>query len=394
MLNKHYDNLFEVELDTTVIKNKIIDGVYHTVLDDTLFYVKSGGMESDRGWINEQELLNIYIEEGEVWHVTTNEVINPVHIKVDLDYRLFKSQIHSAQHLMCTMMNTDYDAKTIMFKTGELESEIEMGFSTLNREILNEIEKRCNDAILKDIPIIINYPTKEEAKANVIEDYGDDFDWDIQLRSVIIPNIDYDLCACIHVPSLRYIHGIKFLGFEKTTRGYKIQFVAGSQLFDYMQRHYDVFHDASISLAVGQLEINDSIQKIFQEKKELATLLNDYKQKYFDLLAKEIVNTPQTYIFKEFENIDTKSFQQLCSTITAHYEKGIIFILKLDDKCHVVVAKNKVLPIMANEEFKKISILHELKGGGNPAISQGGGLYTSSLVDTCVETINKMNEAN
>ncbi|SJZ52081.1 alanyl-tRNA editing protein [Anaerorhabdus furcosa] len=393
MLNKHYDNLFEVELDTMIKKEKTIDNQYHTVFNDTLFYVKSGGMESDRGFINNEELLDIYVEDNEVWHVTKSKLNDPIHIQVDLNYRLFKSQIHSAQHLMCTIMNTDYHAKTIMFKTGELESEIEMGFDSLNRDILNEIERKCNEHIREDISIVISYPTKEEALENIWEDYGDDFDWNTQLRSVAIPGIDYDLCACIHVPSLRYIQGIKFLGYEKTTRGFKISFVAGSQLFDYIQKHYDVFHEASKSLAIAQLEINESIQKLFQEKKDLTSSLNDYKQKYFDFLAKDLCATPNTYLFEEFNSMDIKSFQQLCSTITNHYDKGIIFVLKIDEKCHVVVAKNKSIDIQANEIFKSIAQTYELKGGGNPVISQGGGIYSSDLVNHCKSLINKMNEA-
>ncbi len=392
MLNRHYDNLFEVDLDTEIKEEKLIDGKYHYCFEDTLFYVKSGGMENDRGLINEVTVEDLYVEDNKLWHVLNEKIDNPVHIHVDLEYRLFKSQIHTAQHLMCTIMNTDYHAKTIMFKTGEVESEIEMGFTTLNRDILNAIEKRCNECILQDIPVVVSYPTKEEALANIWEDYGEDFDWDIQLRSVAIPGIDYDLCACIHVPSLRYLHAIKFLGFEKTTRGYKISFVAGQQLIDYIQRHYDVFHEASRSLAVSQLEINDSIQKLFQEKKELTTSVNDFKQKYFEYYAKEICAVEDTYIFHEFEGFDVKSFQQLCSIIINQYEKGFIGLLKLDDKCHVVVAKNKVLPIAANEVFKSIASKFELKGGGNPGISQGGGNYSNDLVIECENVIKKMNE--
>lgn len=391
MLNKHYDNLFEVDMDTKIVEEKLIDGKYHYSFEDTIFYVKSGGMENDKGLINEIPLEDVYVEDNKAWHVLKEKITNPVHLSVDLDYRLFKSQIHSAQHLMCTIMNTDYHAKTIMFKTGDIESEIEMGFTTLNREILNAIEKRCNECIIQDIPIIIGYPTKEEALANIWEDYGENFDWDIQLRSVSIPGIDYDLCACIHVPSLRYLHAIKFLGYEKTTRGYKISFVAGQQLLDYIQRHYDVFHEASCSLAVAQLEINESIQKLFQEKKELASSLNDYKQKYFEYYAKELCNISELYFFHEFDGFDVKSFQQLCSIITNQYEKGFIGLLKLDDKCHVVIAKNKVLPIQANEIFKEIASKFELKGGGNPGISQGGGNYSTDLITYCINKINQLN---
>lgn len=392
MLNKHYDNLFEVELDTSIKDEKVIDGKYHYALDDTLFYIKSGGMENDRGWINNIPLEDIYADNNIAWHVVGEKLTNPIHIKVDLNYRLFKSQIHTAQHLMCTIMNTDYHAKTIMFKTGEIESEIEMGFATLNRDILNAIEKRCNENILKDIPVVIGYPSKEEALANVWEDYGEDFDWDTQLRSVSIPGVDYDLCACIHVPSLRYLHAIKFLGYEKTTRGYKISFVAGQQLIDYIQKHYDVFNEASRSLAVTQLEINDSIQKLFHEKKELTSTVNDYKQKYFELLAKEYCSKEEIYFFHEMDGIDIKSFQQLCSIMTNQYKKGFIGILHLEDKCHVVVAKNKDLPIMANEIFKEIATKFELKGGGNPGVSQGGGLFTPELIEFCQNKINQLNK--
>lgn len=394
MLNKHYDNLFETDLETEVIDVKESDGKYYHAFRDTLFYVKSGGMENDHGWINGLEVKDIYSDNGVVWHLLDEKLDGTVQMKIDLDVRLFKSQIHTAQHLMCTIMNTDYHAKTIMFKTGQHESEIEMGFDTLNREILNNIEKKCNEYILQDIPVVIGYPSKEEALANIWEDYGDSFDWDTKLRSVSIPGVDYDLCACIHVPSLRYLHAIKFLNYEKTTRGYKISFVAGKQLIQYMQEHFDIFSEASKLLAVSQLEINENIQKLLHEKKELSSSLNDYKQKYFDLYVKDLCSScNDTYIFKEYNGMDVKTFQQMCSTLSNNYEKGFIFILKIDDRCHVVVSKHKSLPMQSNEVFKDISSRFELRGGGNPFISQGGGVYTTELSNYAQACIQKMNEA-
>lgn len=394
MLNKHYDNLFEIELDTKVIDCKESDGKYYHAFEDTLFYVKSGGMESDYGWINGNTVSDVIVDNDIVWHCLDVKLEGNVHMKIDLEYRLFKSQIHTAQHLMCTIMNTDYHAKTIMFKTGEHESEIEMGFDTLNRDILNDIETKCNDYILQDIPVVIGYPTKEEALANIWEDYGENFDWNIKLRSVSIPGVDYDLCACIHVPTLRYLHAIKFLNFEKTTRGYKIAFVAGQQLIQYMQEHFDIYSEASKLLAVSQLEITDSIHKLLHEKKEMLSTINDYKQKYFDLFVKDLcMTTKDTYLFNEFEGMDVKTFQQLCATLTNNYEKGFIFILKIDDKCHLVVSKHKSLPIKSNEIFKDISTHFELRGGGNPIISQGGGIYSDALCNYVQTCIQKMNEA-
>lgn len=374
MINKHYDNWLEVELDTNIIDCKLIDDKYYYELEDTIFFFESGGQKRDKGYINGYEVIDLVILDGKYYHVLDIKLEGKVHLSVDKNYRVKLAEIHSGHHLMCSLINKRFSAKTIAFFNDDNEAGAEMAFDSIDDNIIKEIEELCNRYILEDISVEISYPSKKEALKRVgLNKVDHEF-----LRSVTIGDIDYDMCACIHVPSLRYLQSFKITRYEKTSRGYKIFFLTGHLLRETLQKYHDTIKHISTTLSSPMYELDSNFDKFNSEYKDLITtntLLND---KYIEVLSYKYINDDRSIIVDEFE-MDNKLMGKLASLIVSNSKKLLIFINKNDTKLYMIVTHSKDLDIDSNQIFKKISEVYNFKGGGNKIIAQGGGLYDNSI---------------
>ncbi|MEG0290066.1 MAG: DHHA1 domain-containing protein [Erysipelotrichaceae bacterium] len=378
MINKHYDHWMELELETSINSMKQTEDSFWYAFEDSIFYVEGGGMQRDTGTINGIEVLDLKMEDDLIWHQVKTKIENPVLMKVDKEQRVLKCQIHSASHLICGLMNKVYHAPTITFFTNEFDAGAEMGFDYFDDQIMNELEVKCNAYITQNLPIEIVYPTAEEALKHVPDEK---IEHD-ELRAAIIGDIDYNMCGCIHIPTLSEIQMIKFLRYEKTTRGYRIYFVCGNQLLETYGKQNRMTLECSKQLGIPQFELLEGVNKIQNEIKTNKSDLNNWKNKYIELMIEKIAMLhPEENIAYLFDDIDIKTFQTLCSTFTRNYKKGIFFMCHDQDRCHVIISHHKELNFECNTLFKEISEKFELRGGGNKVMAQGGGMYQDGIYE-------------
>lgn len=382
MLNKHYDNWLDLELDSEV-KDIIEDekGYWH-YLSDTVYYHESGGQHSDLAYINGYKVLNSKIINDKLYCLLDTKIEGKAHVCVDKKDRIKRSQIHSAQHVMCSYINKHYDARTVAFFNDEVEAGAEMAFKEINDDIIKDIEETVNNAILADLKVEIFYPTTEEVKG-LVKDEKLDHE---SLRAVRIGDIDFDMCGCIHVPSLRYLQMFKIERYEKTTRGYKIFFLTGEQFKDTYSMQYTVLKKASSQLASPLSNINNAIDKLNNELKENLNKYNLLNNEYLSLLSAKYIESKEETIIENFNNFETKSLSKLVSIIVNNSKKKIFFINYTDDKMHLIISHHKEIDMKANEIFKELSIKYNLKGGGNIYMAQGSGELNLKII----EDIKKM----
>ena len=139
MLNKHYDNWLDLEIDSEVKDIKEGDKGYWHHLSDTVYYHESGGQHSDLAYINGHKILNSKIIDDKLYCLLDTKLEGKVNVSVDLKDRIIRSQIHTAQHVMCSYINKHYDAKTVAFFNDDVEAGAEMAFKEINDEIIKDI---------------------------------------------------------------------------------------------------------------------------------------------------------------------------------------------------------------------------------------------------------------
>ena len=375
MINKLYDNCFTTELNTKVIEVREDNGLYWHACKDTIFYMEGGGMASDIGMIDEHMVLGLKYEEGHMWHLLDVKLEGMVFMSVNLHERFRKCQVHTAQHLISAALGNVYKVKTLAHHVGDEENDIEFDFVDFTDKMAFELQVLCNGLIRDDLEVSIHYPTRVEA-AKMLKGHVDRDD----VRVVRIGALDYNLCGCMHVPSLRYLQMIYISGYEKTTNGFKIKYLVGDQFLDCVDRRYKVLDEASRSLAVSHLYVNTGVNRLINETRNLHKEVSDWKQKYYEMYAKELGNSEEETIIHFFEDIDVKSLANVASIITKEHKKAVIFIARIYDNVHVVTAANEEVNFDAAKAFKEIAEVFHLKGGGNQKLSQGGGLFNEEIL--------------
>ena len=376
MFNKHYDNYLELTLDTEVKSCIEEKDRYLYEFEDTVFYFESGGQHSDHGTINGIEVMELLVRDGHFYHVLPEKLQNGFcHMEVDRDYRQKQAEIHSASHLICSLIEKNFNVHKIAFYNDGHDSYVEMGFETLSNDTVKAIEDICNEYILQDIPIEIAYPDYEEVKdkfpaAKLEHD---------MLRTVRIDSIDYDMCGCTHVPSLRYLGLIKIQKTEKTARGYKLYYLTGKLLLERIAEYNDILQKLSNDFAVPAEGVTGAVTRLQQELRASKLETEEYKEYYLESVAERYISSEEKVVLGQFD-FDIRSLNKLASMVVSNASKLVFFISNLDDKMHLVIARSKDLGVNCSEIFKALAAEYNLRGGGNPSFAQGGGRNDPGLL--------------
>lgn len=380
MANILYDNCFISTYKTNVKEVIEENGLYWHVLDETIFYVGSGGMASDTGYINKHKVIALKKEGITVWHLLNVKLEGEVELSIDYHSRLIKAQIHTAQHLISGIMQRIYGYQTLAHHVSDYENDIEFNTDSISDKQLHELQVIVNGLIRDDVRIQIKYPTKKES-----EKYGfKELLENDKLRVVKIGGISEVACGCIHVPSLRCLQMIKIIGVDKSAKGVKLKYVVGDQLLNNFEKYYEVLNKAGTLLAQPFEFIEFGILKQMQDNKNLIADLHVLKEKYCELYIQQL--NPNSIETRVFDEIDLKTFQMLVAQYRLVSNKPFCFIWKQLDKVHVLIANAKE----SDNIFKEIATLYSLRGGGNKTLAQGGGNYIVGMEEVIFNKIKEL----
>lgn len=377
MANILYDNCF-ISSYKTVVKEVVEEnGLFWHALEETIFYVESGGMDSDEGLINQHRVLKLKKEKGKVWHLLDVKLEGKVTLSIDFHLRFARSQIHTAQHLISGIMHNVYGAKTLSHHIHAHDNDIVFDMPNLKERQLHELEVIINGLIRDDLPIHIFYPTKKEASLYPIKNVAllD------EVRMVKIGDVSVEPCGCIHVPSLRYLQMIKITRIEKCKTGSRVHFVCGDQLLNNYHRYYSEMSKASKLVAQPFDYLEVGILNLMRENKGLLADMMVLKEKYVEALIKQLDKNERFHVF---EDIDLRIFLQLCAKYREMQEELFIFEWKQDEKVHIYIG-NKT---SSDDIFKQIAARFNFQGGGNSLYAQGGGVYQDGLEAYLLEIID------
>lgn len=382
MINKLLDNCLLSEYATSVDEVVEDNSLFWHAFKDTIFFMEGGGMQADIGVIAGHPVIEMKLENGKQWHLLDTKLEGNVMMSINLHERFRKCQVHTTQHLISALLGNIYNVKTLSHHVGDDENDIEFDFENFTDKMASELQVLCNGLIRDDVTVEIQYPTRVEALKHAPREKLEHSD----LRVVKIGTLDYNLCGCMHVPSLRYIQMVHILGYEKTTKGYKVKYICGDQLLDCVARRYHVLDEASHSLALSHLYINTGINKLLNEQKALTRDVIVWKQKYFEELAKSLCVEGEALIVKSFDDIDVKSVAQLAQFLSTNYNKKVVLHAHLFDKSRIVIAAPKDSGVDCQKVFNDIASQFQLKGGGNAQLAQGGGM-TSVALDEYINSL-------
>ena len=203
-LNNSY--LKELECKIVNINNNQI------ILNQTIFYAKSGGQPGDTGTLSDKEnniniIDTIYNLEKNIVHITDKDIkfkINEKIIgKIDWKTRYKHMRMHSALHLLCSLIPFDVTGGQINYDKSRLDFNIQD--AKIDKE---EIEYKINEIVKQDHEISYQWITNEELdkQPDLVRTMSvNPPRTKNKIRLVKIGNVDLQPCGGTHIKSTKEI---------------------------------------------------------------------------------------------------------------------------------------------------------------------------------------------
>ncbi|MBN1503125.1 alanyl-tRNA editing protein [Candidatus Woesearchaeota archaeon] len=206
-------------------KIKSVSKGKHIVLDRNIFYPSSGGVEWDTGKLirkSDNCVFNVIFVgkfSGAISHEVDGDGLHEgeeVHCVLDWGRRYLLMRYHTAAHILSGYFAKELGALITGNQLTTEKGRIDFSLENFDRQLIDEMIKKSNELIKKDLPVEVYYLPREEALqdpnmvklANALPPAVE------ELRVVDIKGFDYQADGGCHVKSLKEVGRIEFLKAE------------------------------------------------------------------------------------------------------------------------------------------------------------------------------------
>jgi misacylated tRNA(Ala) deacylase len=224
----YYQDAYLKEFDAIVTAAQVDGDNGQVALDRTAFYPGGGGQPNDEGWLEIGGIrtwVSKVKKEGEqIWHtLSINGSVNniaagaTVHCELDWDRRYKLMRTHTAMHILCGVVWRDYAASVTGGNMDPGQSRMDFEFASLTRELIGEIEAKCNAEIAAARDIRATILPREEAfqipdlirtKINLLPSGIQ------EVRTVEIVGLDLQADGGTHVANTREVGQMKIVDYK------------------------------------------------------------------------------------------------------------------------------------------------------------------------------------
>src|SRR6202040_2289328 len=221
----YYRDSFLREFDAQVISCEKEGERWKVVLDRTAFYPTSGGQPSDTGKLGDVPVIEVADAEQKVVHYASAAVpVGPVHGVIDWPRRIDHMQQHTGQHLLSAAFIELFGFQTVSFHLGREISTIDLDTPAVIPKQLEEAERRVNEVIFEDKPVVIRFGTAEElVEAGIrknVEREG-------ILRAIEVEGFDRQPCGGTHLERTGQAGLLLIRKLERRRDQCRVEFVCG-----------------------------------------------------------------------------------------------------------------------------------------------------------------------
>jgi alanyl-tRNA synthetase len=374
----YYNDQYIREFTAEIVDIKETDSKFHVVLDKTAFFPGGGGQFADSGKIDIHEVVDIYEENGLVYHVLEKKPIKIHKVKCYIDWEKREDGMHQhfGQHILSASFVKLFNANTVGFHLGNEVSTIDI-IGQFDEGKIREVEKYANEIISENITTEFLVPTRKELKKMGLK--IDVSKIDEEIRVVKINDLDVNPCCGVHPRSTLDVRMIKIKKYEKYKQGMRIEFLAGNRAINYSIEKDSILTQICRYLSCsdkdairGISSLNDKLQSVLAQNKKIEEELMKYQ-------VKEMIDTSQrigdiSIVKSIYNDKNVKEVGKVASKIVEHDNVIALMVAKGDDKVNFIFACSKnIKNISMNDLLKDALTLVDGRGGGSPFLAQGGG---------------------
>jgi alanyl-tRNA synthetase len=380
----YYRDSFLREFDARVVSCEKDGERWKIVLDRTAFYPTSGGQPYDTGKLGDVPVIEVADAEHKVVHYASAAIpVGPIHGTVDWARRIGHMQQHTGQHLLSAAFIELFGFQTVSFHLGREISTIDLDTPSAKAEHLEKAERRVNEVIFEDKPVVIRFGTAEElAEAGIrkkVEREG-------ILRAIEVEGFDRQPCGGTHLERTGQAGLMLIRKLERRRDQCRVEFVCGFRAFAAARSDFSIMTQAASLLSCGLAEVPAVLGKLIEERRVQHGAAKRLEERLAEHEARELLAShPPTaarelrVIASALEEATPAYLGLLAAKLVA--EANVVALLASRASGHVAFAQTKGLPQDMGALLRDILKQFGGKGGGAKDFAQGSVADATKAAD-------------
>ena len=249
-------------------------GGYWVELDRTAFYPEGGGQPWDTGVLNGVPVTNVQLRRGAVLHRTAAPLAPGETAEGEIDWprRFDLMQQHSGEHIVSGLIHAAFGYDNVGFHLGAEVTTIDFS-GPLSPEQAADIQRRANEAVWRDEPVKVFWPSPEELERLPFRSKKELTE---AVRLVEFPGADLCACCGTHVARAGQAGPILLLSCQKFREGSRLELLCGRRALDYLAGVKEENDRVSVLLSAKVTDTAGAVERLLgelQRQKERAARL-------------------------------------------------------------------------------------------------------------------------
>lgn len=377
----YYDNAYLTDFTAQVMLCRPNGRYFDVLLNRSAFYPTSGGQPFDTGVLGAARVIDVNVQDGEVWHTVTQPlpIGETVRGRIDWARRFDHMQQHAGDHLIAGALHRLMGGVTIGLHISEKISTIDVampgGMTRISDEDVRRIEQDVNAHIQLDVPIRCWFPTEDELAALPLRKKPTVSE---HVRVVAIGDDEMVACGGTHPAAAGQIGLVKIVSVTPARGKMRVAFLAGQRALDDYDGCRKAAHAAAEMLSTGVESLTASVsalqEKLRAAEYELMKLKKEQLLAQTQRMIEEAEILPDgTHLIARFVNADALLLRELASKLIG--QPRVIALLGAPNGDQTIY----VFGCSADVGRNMGTLLRDAacplggKGGGKPDFAQGGG---------------------
>jgi len=348
-------------------------------INPIVFHPDEGGQPPDKGRIDESEVLNVEIIEGQIVHTLDKPLSDGKYIaRVDSRHRLHVARRHTAQHIISGIAEKRFGLKTVGVHIG-LESCTVDFDKKIDWETAQAIERDSMEVVTENIPVETVFNDTDVRTRFDLKEIESDM-----IRVVKIGDYDASACCGTHVLRTGDIGIIRILDLESKKNGTRISFAAGPTALEFSQAETSILKELRQLSRCSTIELPAILSKAMESSKNLNKQVEQLQTLMLPgfVESARIVEAGSSKIGIQIDTVSGKLAGKLAAMIANEIEGTGIVI----SDCNVVINSRN---LNANDLLKKLHKAVGGKGGGS-ANAASGRLDKQVTIEQVLEILKQL----
>ena len=361
-----YEDSHMITFSAVVLACEKVGEYYEAVLDRTAFFPEGGGQLADTGVIDGIAVLDAQEKNEIIYHKMVAPLVvgKKVEGTIDWEERFSKMQQHSGEHIVSGIVHGTYGYQNVGFHMGTDAITIDFD-GVLTKEQLKDIEKRANEAVVANLDVQVQYPSKEEL-ANIY--YRSKIEIEGQVRLVTVPGHDACACCAPHVKKTGEIGLIKLVGLQNYKGGVRVSMLCGTRAIADYEEKSERMKNLSVMLSAPESEVVNEVGRLKEEISAYKYEIAQLQQKLLEYKVNAIPDGQDMIALFE-TGLEGNGPRELVNLLLEKKAKvGIVFAEIASNQYRYVVGGKdcdvRIFAKMFQEKFQG-------RGGGKPEMVQG-----------------------